>query len=149
MASGYYTHSGRIYPYMIELNLLLGIAEQFHSQVYILIFFFVFCLFRAPPLAYGGPRLRVKSELGLPAYATATAMPDPSHVCDLYHSSQQCWIPSPLSEARDRTHVPMDTHQVCQLLSHNRNSIGVYSKETFAYVLGDKLNNILQQQYLQ
>ena len=28
-------------------------------------------------------------------------MPDPSHVCDLYHSSWQCWILNPLSEARD------------------------------------------------
>ena len=36
--------------------------------------------------------------------ADATAMPDPSCVCDPHHSSQQCWILSPLSEARDRTH---------------------------------------------
>ena len=35
------------------------------------------------------PRLGVESELQLPAYATATAttMPDLSHICDLYHSS--------------------------------------------------------------
>ena len=32
------------------------------------------------------PGLRVKSELQLPAYATATATPDPSHICDLYCS---------------------------------------------------------------
>ena len=32
-------------------------------------------------------RLGVKSELQLQAYATAT--PDPSCTCDLYHSSQQ------------------------------------------------------------
>ena len=30
-------------------------------------------------------------------------MPDLSCVCDLRHSSQQCWILNPLSEARDRT----------------------------------------------
>ena len=30
-------------------------------------------------------------------------MPDPSHVCNLYHSLQQCQILSPLNESRDRT----------------------------------------------
>ena len=29
------------------------------------------------------PRLGIESELQLPAYTTATAMPDPSHICDL------------------------------------------------------------------
>ena len=39
------------------------------------------------------PRLGAEYELHLPAYntatamATATAMQDPSHVCDLHHSS--------------------------------------------------------------
>ena len=27
-------------------------------------------------------------------------MPDPSHVCDLHHSSQQCWILNPLDQTR-------------------------------------------------
>ena len=31
------------------------------------------------------------------------AMPDLSHVCDLCHSSWQCWILNPLSKARDWT----------------------------------------------
>ena len=42
----------------------------------------------------------------------ATAMPDPSRVCDLYHSSWQHWILNSPSKARDRTHVLMDTSQV-------------------------------------
>ena len=42
-------------------------------------------------------------ELQLLAYTTATAMPDPSHVCNLHHSSQHRRILNPLSEARDRT----------------------------------------------
>ena len=37
-------------------------------------------------------RLRVELELWLPAYISALAMPDPSHVCDLHCSSQQCQI---------------------------------------------------------
>ena len=49
------------------------------------------------------PRPGVELKLQLPAYATATAtaMQDPSHVCDLYHRSQQCWILNPLSKAMD------------------------------------------------
>ena len=36
-------------------------------------------------------------------------MPDPSHICDLHHSSQQGQILNPLSEAKDRTCILMDT----------------------------------------
>ena len=46
------------------------------------------------------PRLGYESELQLPA----TATPDLSHVFNLYHSSQQCRILNPLSEAQNRTH---------------------------------------------
>ena len=58
------------------------------------------------------PRLGVKSELQLPAYATATAAWDLSHICDLYHSSQQHQILNPLSEAQDGICVLMDTSWV-------------------------------------
>ena len=57
--------------------------------------------------------LGVKSELQLPTYTTATAMPDPSRVSDLHHSSRQCQILNPLNKARDRTCVIMDTSQIC------------------------------------
>ena len=66
------------------------------------------------------PRLGVESELQLPATATATAMQDPSRIYDLHHSSWQHQILNPLSKARDRTHILMDTSWV--LLSHNGNS---------------------------
>ena len=49
------------------------------------------------------PKLGVESELQLPAYATATAMQDPSYIGDLHHSPQQHQILNPLSEARDKT----------------------------------------------
>ena len=58
------------------------------------------------------PRLGVKLELQLPAYATDTAMWALSHVCNLHQSSQQRWIFNPLSEARDRTHILMDTSRI-------------------------------------
>ena len=55
------------------------------------------------------PRLGVDWEL---PYIPATTIPDPSHVCDLHHSSWQRWLLNPLSEARDRTCILMDTSQV-------------------------------------
>ena len=55
------------------------------------------------------PRLEVESELQLPASALVTATGDPSHVCDLDHSPQQRQILNPLSKARGRTLVLMDT----------------------------------------
>ena len=55
------------------------------------------------------PRLGIELELQLPASTTATATWDPSHGCDLDHSSGQRQIPDPLSEARDQTHILVDT----------------------------------------
>ena len=68
------------------------------------------------------PRLGVESELQLPACTTATAMPDPSCICDLHRSSWQHRILNPLSRARDRTCILMDTSQVLHPLSHSGNS---------------------------
>ena len=58
------------------------------------------------------PRLGVELELYLPADATATATPDPNRICNLYCSSRQHQILNPLSEARDRTCILMDTSQI-------------------------------------
>ena len=55
------------------------------------------------------PKLGVKSELEMPAYATDTAMPDLSCICDLCCSFQQHQILNPLSEARDWTFLLVDT----------------------------------------
>ena len=56
-------------------------------------------------------RLGVESELYLLAYTTTIPMQDPSRVCDLHHSSQQCPILNPLSKARDQS-VLMDASQI-------------------------------------
>ena len=72
-------------------------------------FFFFFLVFLEPHLWHVEvPRLGVKSELHPPAYTAATAMADPSHsYYSLHHSSWQCPIFNPLSEARDGTHILM------------------------------------------
>ena len=67
--------------------------------------------------------LGIKSELQLLTYTTAMVTLDPSHICDLYCSLQEHRILNPLSEARDRTHILMDTSWVLNLRSHNGNSL--------------------------
>ena len=71
------------------------------------------CVFEDYPRLMVVPGLQVELELQLPAsaIATATATWDPSSVCDL-HSSQQCQILNPLSQARDETRVLRDTRVV-------------------------------------
>ena len=65
-------------------------------SAFFLILLLFFC-FLGPPLRHMEvPRLRVQSELQLPACATATATRDPSRVCDLHHSSCQRQILNPL-----------------------------------------------------
>ena len=74
--------------------------------------FYLFCVFVGPHLRHMQvPRLGVESEL--PAYTTATPTLDPSCVCNLHHSSLQCWILNPLIEARDQTCNLMDANQIC------------------------------------
>ena len=78
---------------------------------YIFFFFLLFLVLRMRHMEV--PRLGFESELQLPAYITATATEDPSCICNLNHSLWQCWIPNPLGEARNWTHILMDIIQVC------------------------------------
>ena len=102
----------------------LGIEPESHAPEMLLIplchtrlLFFVcvgFFCFLGPHLWHMEvPRLGLKSELQLLAYATATATSDLSRVCDLHHSSWQCWILNLPSEARDRTCNLMVPSRIC------------------------------------
>ena len=71
------------------------------------------------------PGLGVELELQLLAYTTATATPDPSCVCNLHHSSQQCQFLTPLSEARDQTCIFMDNSWVLIQLSQPQGELPV------------------------
>uniref|UniRef100_A0A8D1PHS3 Cornichon family member 4 n=1 Tax=Sus scrofa TaxID=9823 RepID=A0A8D1PHS3_PIG len=95
---------GQLKSHMKEAMIKLG----FH-----LLCFFMY-LYRATPVAFRNCRLGVESELQLLAYTTAsaTATWDLSHVCNLHCILWQHRILNPLSEARDRTHILMDTSQL-------------------------------------
>ena len=71
--------------------------EQFHSGEEIRKFLFL----GLHPWHTEVSRLGVELELQPPTHPTATAMPDPSLVCDLHHSSRQLGIPNQLSKAKD------------------------------------------------
>ena len=76
-------------------------------------FFFLSFVFLGPyPWHMELLRLGVESELYLPAYATGTATPDLSCICDLHHSSWQLWILDASSEARAWTCILIDTSWV-------------------------------------
>ena len=94
------------------MTVQLPVASQSEFPLFpgaYLFFFFVF--FGDISTAYGSSQAEL--ELHLPAYATATAMQDVGHLCDLHHSSQQHWILNTLSKGRDQTQVLMDNSQVC------------------------------------
>ena len=84
-------------------------------------FIYLFCFLGPHQWYMEVPRLGMPSGLWQPAYTTGTARPDLSHICDLYHSSKQCPNLNPLSEARDQTHILMES-QVLNPLSHSGNS---------------------------
>ena len=72
-------------------------------------FFFVFFFFLGLHVQH---RLGVESKLQLLVYATATAMPDPNCIFDPPCSLQQGQICNSLSEAKDQTHILVDTSWV-------------------------------------
>ena len=61
---------------------------------------FIFGFLGMHPWHVAVPRLGVESELQLPIYAIAIAAWALSHIFYLHHSSGQCQILNPLSEAR-------------------------------------------------
>ena len=90
------------------------------SETYLWVFFFSSSSFLLLHLWHmEDPRLGVKLELQLPAYATATPTHDPSRVCDPHRSQWQSRILNPLREARDQTGnltVPSRIHFTCSMM---------------------------------
>ena len=87
--------------------------------------FLFFCSLRLHLQHMEVPLLGVLSELQLHTYTTATGTPDPSHICDLYHSSQPHWILNALSKARVKPATLWILVRFLFItLSHDRNSKG-------------------------
>ena len=110
-----------IHPYLsvLEMFLLEPLSQAgfdlCSTPLLLCRWFFVFSFFFLGPYLWHMevPRLGVQLELQLLAYTTAIATSDPSHICNLHHSSQQCRILNPLSEARDQTNNLMVPSQIC------------------------------------
>ena len=83
-----------------------------YACIYLFIYLLSFVFLGPNPQHMEVPRLGAELELQLPVYTAATAMQDTSLICHLHHSSRQHRILNPLSEARDRTLVFMDTSWV-------------------------------------
>ena len=95
--------------------------------------FFLFFVLLGPHLQHMEVRrLGVNSELQLPAYTTATAMQDLSHICDLHHSSRQCQILNRLSEARDQIRILMDASWVNHRATTRTPQVSYFSMHQFS-----------------
>ena len=101
----------------------------------------MYCFLWLYPQHMEVPRPGVQSELQWPAYATATAMQDPSCFCDLHHSTRQCQILNPLREARDWTFLT-DTSWVPYLCATTGTppSQNIYVEKTHSLL--DFLDNV-------
>ena len=100
-----------------------GVALKKKRERSVVALFFFFSFFLGPQPQYLEVlRLGVELELQLLASPTATAMPDPSLICDLCHSLRQ-W-PSLTQWARPEIELASSQTlcQVLNLLSHNVNS---------------------------
>ena len=112
-------------------------------MVYLCVFyFFAFFLGLHPP-HMEVTRLVGQTKLQLPAYTTATAMPDPSYVCDLHHSSQQCQILYSLSETRNQICILVDAGQI-RFPSHDGNAVYLYILKinTYKIIKGHFLSSV-------
>ena len=93
------------------LFMLISIYIPLWTHNFQLLFFCLFVcllLFRAAPATCGSSQARGQIRAvaaSLHHSHSNTAMV----VCDLHHSSRQCWIPDPLSKAGDGTRILMDT----------------------------------------
>ena len=101
---------GACKPGKTNIKLLTVLLILSGSMIVVcLFFFFFFCLFRAAPTAFGGSQVRGHIGAVAAGLHQSHSNPDPSHVCNLHHSSQQGRILNPLREARDPTCVIRDT----------------------------------------
>ena len=87
-----------------------------HSLDFLYFYYLFVCLFvaffRAAPAAYGGSKAKgqIRATAADLHHSHSNIRSEP--LCDLHHSSWQCRILNPLSEAGDRTCMVMDPGQI-------------------------------------
>ena len=97
--------------------------QKVFSYVSFFLSFFFFFFLLTPHLRHMEvPRLGVESELQLWAYTTATAVLDPSYICDLPCTLQHHLILKPLVRPRIKLASSQTLYWVLNPLSHNRSS---------------------------
>ena len=89
----------------LKKKLQWGITNMQQDRIYIYIF--IYCFLGPHPRHMEVPRLGVKSELQLASLRHSHSN------SNLHHNSWQCWIPKPLSKARDWTCILLDPSQIC------------------------------------
>ena len=114
----------------------------FHFDSY---FFF---LFMVKPVAYGSLHVRGWIRAAAEADTTAMTTPDPSHICSLCCTLQQCRILNLLSKTKDETCIFTERYQVLNLLSHNENSWPLYFKWINLNVLSLSQTQFIQRDNL-
>ena len=76
-------------------------------------FCFFFLLFRVTPTVYGGSQARDQIRATAAGKRHSHSKAGSELSVDLHHSSWQCQIPDPLSEARDQTRILVDSSRIC------------------------------------
>ena len=89
-------------PLAWELPYPVGSALERTKYIYIYMYV---CIYLLPTVLVGyrssHARVQIGAEAAAAAFATATGMPNPSHICKLCSRLWQHWILNSLSDARD------------------------------------------------
>ena len=83
-----------------------------------------------------------RREVELQSFYSAILIP--TCACNLHHSSQRCQIPKPLTEARDWTHIFLDTSQVryCWAMMGTPEKYHLKRTHTQTHTQWDKAQNV-------
>uniref|UniRef100_A0A8D0X0H8 Protein unc-13 homolog C n=1 Tax=Sus scrofa TaxID=9823 RepID=A0A8D0X0H8_PIG len=85
------------------------------------------------------PKRQVVTRCGSQCLCFSLATPDLRHICDLYHSSQQCRILNPLREGRDRTHDLMVPSWICFCCATMGTPHSLFTTNNGIFLIGSQL----------
>ena len=105
----------KLYQTSGHISTIIPANEAIYLCIYfcfLFFFFFDFWLFRPALVAYEGSQARgqIRATGASSVHHSHSHIRSKPHLQrNLHHSSRQCWIPDPLSEARDQTYILMNT----------------------------------------